>query len=190
MTKSTKYICHNCGQEHSEWPALAFNSPDNYSGLSEADKAAIATIDTDFCVIKHHDQTDRFIRCSLTQTVNDHCDNLEYGLWVSLSEKSFDDYSSSFNNENHETAYFGWLCNDIPGYEFSESIPTTVFTQTGNKRPEIVPHQDFDHPFVRDYYNGISKQEAEKRIEAMLAQSRPSQSSAPQQEKKPWWKIW
>jgi hypothetical protein len=25
----------------------------------------------------------------------------------------------------------------------------------GNDRPEIFPHEDFDHPFVRDYYNGI-----------------------------------
>jgi hypothetical protein len=31
-----------------------------------------------------------------------------------------------------------------------------------------VPHDDFDHSFVRDYYNGITKIEAEKRIRTML----------------------
>ena len=30
------------------------------------------------------------------------------------------------------------------------------------------PHQDFDHTFVNDYYNGITKTEAERRIKEML----------------------
>ena len=42
------------------------------------------------------------------------------------------------------------------------------FTRAGNNRPDIVPHQDFDHPFVNDYYNGITKTEAERRIKEML----------------------
>lgn len=147
---------------------MTFNSPDSYDALSPTDKESFAEIDSDFCTIRHPDQTDRFIRCTLTQSVIDHCEDLEYGLWVSLSEKSFNDYSNNFNNEEHETTYFGWLCNDISEYEFKENIPTTVVTQTGNNRPYIVPHKGFDHPFVKDYYNGITKQEAEKRIKAML----------------------
>ena len=168
MTEQIRYTCSCCGQEHSEFPALTFKSPDNYDTLSQQDKETIATIDSDFCVITHPGQTDRFIRCTLTQKVIDHCENLEYGLWVSLSEKSFNDYSDNFDNENHETKYFGWLCNDISEYEFKENIPTTVFTRTGNQRPEIIPHEDFDHPFVKDYYNGITKDEAERRIKTML----------------------
>ncbi len=188
MAEQIKYTCSRCGQEHIEWPALTFKSPDNYEGLSQIDKESLAEIDTDFCTIKHADQIDRFIRCTLTQKVNDHCENLDYGLWVSLSEKSFEDYSNNYKNETHETMYFGWLCNDIPEYDFSESIPTSVFTRTGDKRPEVIPHKDFDHPFVKDYYNGISKHEAEKRINAMLV--RTGQSGSSLQEKKPWWKIW
>ncbi len=168
MTERIKYTCSCCGQEHFEFPALTFKSPDNYDTLSQQDKETIAEISSDFCVITHSDQTDRFIRCTLTQKVIDHCEDLEYGLWVSLSEKSFNDYSENFNNENHETKYFGWLCNNIPEYEFKESIPTTVFTRTGNQRPEIIPHEDFDHQFVKDYYNGITKDEAERRIKTML----------------------
>lgn len=163
-----KYTCNNCGKEHEEWPALTFNTPDGYHCLSDEDKAKIAEISSDFCVVTHPDQTDRYIRCTFTITVNDHCEDLDYGVWVSLSEKSFDDYKLNYNNENHEVSYFGWLANDIWGYEFEDSIPTTVFTRTGDQRPEIVPHQDVDHPLVRDYYNGISKQEAERRIQEMI----------------------
>lgn len=163
-----KYICNSCGKEHEEWPALTFNTPDGYHCLSDEDKAAIAEISNDFCVVTHPDQTDRYIRCTLTLKVNDHCEDLDYGVWVSLSEKSFEDYKLNYDNENHEASYFGWLANDIWGYEFEDSIPTTVFTRTGGHRPEIVPHQDVDHSLVRDYYNGISKEEAERRIEEMI----------------------
>ncbi len=163
-----KYKCSQCGQEHEGWPALAYSSPTNYDKLSEEEQKSRCELSDDFCIIRHPEQTDRFIRCTLTQKVNGHCEDLEYGLWVSLSEKSFQDYSDNYNNENHEACYFGWLCNDLPKYDFTNSIPTTIYTRTGKQRPEIVPHKDHEHPFVEDYYNGIAKEEAEGRINDML----------------------
>jgi len=169
MTETIKYTCSCCGKEHEEWPALVYVSPTDYETLSEEDKKNLAQLRTDFCIITYADETDKFIRCTLTQKVIDYCQDLEYGLWVSLSDKSFQDYSDNFKNENYEAKYFGWLSNDLPGYDFTEdSIPTTVFTRTGGNRPEIVPHKGFDHPFVNDYYNGITKTEAERRIQEML----------------------
>jgi hypothetical protein len=165
-----KYTCSQCGNEHNEWPSLAYKAPDQYATLSTEDKAGIASINSDFCVIKRERQTDRFIRCTMTQKVNDYCEDLDYGLWVSLSEKSYNDYTENFKNEHHHAEYFGWLCNDIQGYAFEKSIPTTVCTRSGNQRPEIVPHSDFEHPFVKDYYSGISKEEAEDRISTMMKQ--------------------
>ena len=42
-------------------------------------------------------------------------------------------------------------------------------TGEGNNRPEIFPHDNqMDNPFVIDYYNGISKEEAEKRIKIVI----------------------
>jgi hypothetical protein len=188
VTNQIKYTCGCCGKTHYEWPALTFSSPDAYSFLSGTAKENIAEISSDFCIITHPKQTDRFIRCTLTQKVTDHCEDLEYGFWVSLSEKSYQDYSDNYKNENHETSYFGWLCNNIAQYDFAESIPTTVYTKKGNSRPEIVPHENFDHPFVRDYYNGISKEEAEIRIKQMLdsIEGRKEQK----EHIKPWWKFW
>jgi hypothetical protein len=189
MRNSMKYTCSSCGKEHDEWPALSYISPTNYDVLSEEDKTKIGELDTDFCIIKYNDQVDRFIRCTLTQKVIDHCEDLEYGLWVSLSEKSFDNYLENFENESHETTYFGWLSNDLPEYDFSSgSVPTTVITRTGDQRPEIVPHQDYDHPFVDDYFKGITKQEAERRINEMLRiiSIRDIETS----QRKPWWKLW
>jgi hypothetical protein len=169
MNDTIKYICDCCGKEHESWPAITYNAPNSYSNLSSEEKEEIAVIDQDFCVIKYaDDHIDRFIRVVFIQKVNDHCENLEYGFWVSLSETSFKDYLENFDNENHETQYFGWLSNYIPQYQFENSIPTTVVTKSGNDRPEIFPHNDFDHPFVKDFYNGITKEEAEKRIREIL----------------------
>ena len=164
-----QYTCECCGLQHEGWPALTYNAPNNYSWLSDEEKEKIAVIDEDFCVIKYSDgEVARFIRCVFIQKVNDNCQDLEYGVWVSLSEKSFEDYLENYDNENYETKYFGWLSNYIQGYEFPESIPTNVITQKGNDRPLIYPHDDFDHPFVKDFYTGITKAEAEKRIENMI----------------------
>jgi len=188
MEKTITYTCCCCGKVHEEWPALAFDSPTAYAVLPEKIKNEIAELSSDFCIIHHPEQTDRFIRGTLTQKVNDHCQDLEYGLWVSLSEKSFQDYSDNFHNPDHENKYFGWLSNDIPEYGVIKSIPTTVFTRPGDQRPEIVPHENFEHHFVYDYYDGISKTEAEKRIEEMLTSiaNREGSISKPKQ----WWKFW
>jgi len=165
-----KYVCEKCGKEHEEWPALTFNSPHYYYILSDEEKETIATIDSDFCTIKHGDHTDRFIRVTLRQTVNDYCEDLDYGLWVSLSEKNFNDYSENYNNEVHEAGYFGYLCSLIPDYPDTLSIHMNVYTQPGNQRPTIQPHESFAHPFVRDYYDGITKDEAKRRIQAMMGE--------------------
>jgi len=83
-------------------------------------------------------------------------------------EEIFQIYSDNYKNNNHEVMYFGWLCNELPDYLNTINIPTTVFTKKENERPEIVPHDDFDHPFVKDYYEGITKEEAEVRIQKMI----------------------
>lgn len=180
MTEQIRYKCACCGKQHTSWPALAYKAPSEYDQLFEEEKQSIGSLTSDFCIINYGDQTDRFIRVVLNQKVIDHCEDLQYGLWVSLSEASFEDYSGHYKDPNHQTQYFGWLSNNIPEYEFNEFIPCTVVTQVDDRRPVIHPHHDFDHPLVYDYYNGITKEEAEKRIKSMLAKT----------EIKKWWKFW
>ncbi|MFD1550660.1 DUF2199 domain-containing protein [Putridiphycobacter roseus] len=165
---STGFECSLCGQVHAEWPALAFKAPANYSFLSDIEKTELGKLDSDFCEIHYADQSDRFIRVRLLQKLNNACEFLEYGLWVSLSEKSYLDYKANYNKQNHEASYFGWLCNDIAEYEHTSRIPCDVITKGNNERPEIFPHEDFDHLFVKDFYTGITKVEAEKRIATMF----------------------
>jgi hypothetical protein len=183
-----KYTCLKCGQLHERWPALAFHAPHAYNYLTEKEKRRIAELESDFCIIRYPEQTDRFIRGIMVQKVTDYCENLEYGLWVSLTEQSFDEYRKNYNNENFERTYFGWLSNSLPEYDFKESVPTTIYVRKGKERPEIVPHQTFRHAFVYDYFNGITKAEAEERI--MMMKDALKYSSGNKNTRKPWWRLW
>ncbi|MBK9985291.1 MAG: DUF2199 domain-containing protein [Saprospiraceae bacterium] len=160
-----RYKCSICGAVHNDWPALTFDSPSNYNELTQEEKNDLASLNSDFCVISYPDQTDRFIRVVMFQKVIDHPEPLHYGVWASLSEASFSDYEANFEDNAHLATYFGYLCNNIPGYNGTLSIRSNVQQIKGNTRPELIPHADqMEHSFVRDYYIGISIQEAEKRI--------------------------
>lgn len=163
-----KYTCSKCGQEHEGRPSIAFDSPHQYDTLSEENKKSIASLSEDLCVIRHKEQTDRFIRAVLHQKVNDDCQTLDYGVWVSLSEKSFKDYVDNYDKDDYEATYFGFLCNNLTGYEDTLSIKSNVVLR-GKIRPEVIPHDDqLDNDFVKDYYEGIDKETADGRIKEML----------------------
>ena len=112
---------------------------------------------------------DYFISVILKLKVINSCEDLEYGVWVSLSEKNFSDYKNNYQSENHIASYFGYLCNDIIGYESTLSLSADVETKTGNDRPEIFLHDDqMKNSLVKDCYDGITIKEAEKRLKLLL----------------------
>ena len=163
----TEFKCSTCGQVHDELPALGFSSPFYYDTLNEKDKNEIAELSSDFCKITHEDQTDRFIRTTLTIKINDACEDLDYGIWVSLSEKSFKEYKAEFKNNIDGKTYFGMISNEIPDYEESTlGIHVNVNTRSGGIRPEIIPHQ-IEHKLISEWENGINIEEAENRVERM-----------------------
>lgn len=162
-----KYICKCCGDEKEDWPAIAYQSPFPYNNLSD-EELGNAELSSDLCIIKYPDEICYFIRAILVQEVTESCQDLEYGVWVSLSEKSYNEYVENYNNENFEGEYFGWLASYFPDYEFNQSIPTDVIVNNTIGRPFIYPHESNDHPFVKDFYSGISEEEAERRINKVL----------------------
>lgn len=165
--KPTKFKCSTCGELHDELPALAFTTPFYFETLNEKDKEEIAVISSDFCVITHEDQTDRFIRTTLKMQINDACENLDYGVWVSLSEKSFDEYEAEFKDNIDGKTYFGIISNEIPDYKESTlGLHVNVITRSGGIRPEIIPHQN-EHNLITDWEKGITIKEAEKRVQRM-----------------------
>ena len=163
-----KFKCTKCGKVHDELPALAFMSPDYYSYLSDEDKKNMAELSEDFCIIRHPEQTDRFIRTTMTFQIVDACEDLDYGIWVSVSEKTFDDYKADFKNNIEGKTYFGRICNEIPEYEESTlGLHVNVETRANGIRPEIIPHQS-EHDLIKDWEKGILISEAEQRVQNMM----------------------
>lgn len=162
------FKCTKCGKVHDELPALAFLSPDYYSYLSDEDKNNIAELTEDFCIIRHPEQTDRFIRTTMTFKIMDACENLDYGIWVSVCEKTFEEYKADFKNNIEGKTYFGRICNEIPEYkENTIGLHVDVKTRANGIRPEIIPHQS-EHDLIRDWEKGITISEAERRVENMM----------------------
>ena len=163
------YFCENCNEEHDGWPALTFKAPDFYVQLNEEDRKN-ARLTPDLCVIKHGEQTDRFIRCVFFQKVNEHCQDLEYGIWVSLSEKSFNDYVEHFDDPDHKVQYFGWLSNWFPEYKDFVWVKMHIAVNNeDNQRPKAFVQvvNDPDIPMVRDYFQGISLEAAQARVDKL-----------------------
>ncbi|MEL6943974.1 MAG: DUF2199 domain-containing protein, partial [Bacteroidota bacterium] len=140
--KNQALKCSKCGEKHDELPAIAFSSPDYYEFLSESDKRDIADLSDDFCIIEYEDQTDRFIRTTLTLQVVDACEDLDYGIWVSVSKKTFEEYKTEFKQNSEGKSYFGRICNEIPEYpESTLGLHINVETRANGLRPEIIPHR-------------------------------------------------
>lgn len=159
-----QFTCSVCGKVHEELPSIGFKTPFHYDILSGSEKNEIAEISDDFCVINHSDQTDRFIRAVLVLKTENPEEDLVYGLWVSLSEKNFNEYKSNFKNQSEEKKYFGTICNEIADYEESTiGLHVNVLTRNSDLRPELIPHKS-EHKLVSDWENGITFHEANNRV--------------------------
>jgi hypothetical protein len=149
------WSCSVCGKEHDGLPLdWSFDEPTYWDGgRDDGDK-----IDSDLCVWTDDEGTRcYFIRGVLHIPIVESDETFAYGVWSSLSEASFARVVELWEDpaRMHETPYFGWLSNSIPGYPETVSLPLDVMTNALDLRPALVLH-DGDHPLVREQRNGIS----------------------------------
>jgi hypothetical protein len=80
-----------------------------------------------------------------------------YGVWSSLSEKSFDRALELWDDprRTEEPPYFGWLSNSLPGYPETLNLKLDVMTRELELRPLLVL-QEGDHPLIDEQRSGIT----------------------------------
>jgi hypothetical protein len=170
--------CVACGSRHegrvgsvkSSWPALGFHRPDPYLLLTPHERERHARATDDLCVIDRPGGQDCFVRGLLPLPIVGEPCILEYGPWVAVSASSFTDYVENYERADHREHYAGHLATAIPGYSRSAAVPAQVDTQ-GMFRPQVVPDSTFGHALVRDFYDGITRKEADLRVrETMLGE--------------------
>ena len=157
------FTCTHCGKVHTGFPDLGFDAPYHYDTLSEEQRARIAHLTSDTCVI---DDEDCFVRGLLEIPVHGREQSLGLGVWVSLSQKSFMRYEELYDKTDRvEERFFGWLCNKVPGYPDTLQLKTNVHLRPYPMRPRIELHAS-DHPLAVDQRNGISPARVQEIFEA------------------------
>lgn len=164
------FKCSCCGELHEGSPSIGYRMPDQYASLSDEQKAAMGKLSSDFCTITHEAGTDHFIRAVLEVPIHGVEEPFLWGVWVSLSEKSFARYVASYDDPVAGDGFFGWVCNAIPAYPFAAPRPADVAVQLGGQRPKVILHRGDpeNDPLVIDQVNGISIARAQEIAERAL----------------------
>lgn len=158
------FTCSCCGKIHEGSPSYGFKAPDHYACLSEEQKAKMGKISSDLCTITHDEGVDYFVRAVLEVPIHGVSEPFTWGLWVSLSEKSFARYVETYDNPVEGDGFFGWVCNRVPWYPSGETLATDVVVRVGGKRPLLFLHHGGanDHPLIVDQRQGITIAKAQE----------------------------
>ena len=164
------FKCSCCGKIHEGSPSFGFKAPDHYAALSDEQKASRGELNDDFCTITHDEGTDYFVRAVLEVPIHGVEEPFLWGIWVSLSKKSFDRYCETYDDPVEGDGFFGWVCNDIALYPYPSLRRADVVVQLGKQRPKVFLHKGDaeDDQLVIDQVQGISVARAQELAEQAL----------------------
>lgn len=183
----TGYDCVCCGKHHDELPTcFLIPLPLPVFQIPEAERARRVEISSDLCVL---DGEHFFILGNVEVRVRESQDAVRWTVWASLGKASFARALELWDTRGREDEppYFGWLCNDLPGYESTLNLKTHVHTQAVGTRPliEVEP----EHQLGLDQRDGITRARFDELIHAAVATFAGTERPAPAGAK-PWWKVW
>lgn len=148
------FRCTSCGEIHEGMPTFGADEPLSYRLVPEAERAARCSLGSDECVI---DAKLFFVRGCLDVPVHGHDEPFSWGVWVSLSEKSFLEWLKHFdeNHRSHVGPFFGWLNTALPLYPDTVNLKTRVHLRDHGLRPYI-ELEPTEHPLAVEQREGIS----------------------------------
>ncbi len=159
MYNRYSFTCTRCGQTHVCDTGCAFEVPYHYFNLSDAQKASQATLDSDFCTIKHDHQTDYFVRAVLEMPVYDD-PSLMYSwyVWVAIDEATWTAYQAFLRGEGPAINGAGWLSNQLSAYPETLNLQLEFRPRAGGLRPLVFVQriaQQMAHPLLQHQYGGF-----------------------------------
>jgi hypothetical protein len=160
------FKCRQCSNIHEGSPSFAFHAPWHYATLSDEDKPN-AELNSDTCIIRHDEGIARFIRTVLEIPIDGVDEPFTWGVWVSLSEKSFDRYLETWDAPDESDSYFGWLSNRLPYYADTINLKARVRPRRGGLRPYLELESN-GHLLAEHLYAGISIQQAQDIAERVM----------------------
>ncbi len=160
------FKCSECDKIHEGSPSFAFQAPDPFL-QQPPEVRQKGSLTQDLCQYEDEDGRHFFIRACLEIPIHGIDEPFLWGVWVSLSEKSYDRYVETYDNPDTNDRYFGWFCNYLPCYENTYALKTRVHPRHNNERP-LIEMEDSQHPLAVDFHQGISIEKAQKMAEAIM----------------------
>lgn len=149
-----RFKCISCGKWHEGMPAFDADAPLYYYSIPTEQRQARCSLDSDRCVV---DDKFFFVRGCLEIPVHGESEAFSWGVWVSLSSNSFDQFEACFEapKRSHIGPFFGWLSAALPLYPATENLKTMVHLRDDGIRPYI-KLEPTDHPLAVEQRSGIS----------------------------------
>ena len=160
------WTCKCCGKQFSTLPLdFGMRAPDHWFDIPEGGRETRSKLTSDVCVI---DDKDKFVRGCLEVPIIDYDHIFVWGVWVSLSAKSFDRVHELWNAEiiENEPPMFGWLCNNISIYPSTMFLKTDLYLRSGNARSRI-ELEPTDHPLAVEQRAGITLDRVQEIVAAL-----------------------
>jgi hypothetical protein len=149
-----RFKCMGCGEWHEGMPDYSAEAPLYCYSVPMAERAARCILDTDTCVV---DQKFFFVRGCLEIRVQGEREPFVWGVWVSLSENSFDQFVECFEaaKRSHTGPFFGWLSAELPLYPSTENLKVRVHLRDNGMRP-CIELEPTEHPRAVEQRRGIT----------------------------------
>ena len=126
--------------------------------IPETERPRRVELTVDDCVI---DRREFYLKGLLELPVHGAPQPFTWGVWLSVSEDSYDRFVELFPNPARPAGeeFFGWLCNSIPGYPETQLLKTMLHVREYPMRP-WVELEPTEHPLALDQRAGISVERA------------------------------
>jgi hypothetical protein len=119
-----------------------------------AERAVRCILDADTCIV---DQTFFFVRGCLEIPVQGEPEPFIWGVWVSLSRSSFDQFVECLESAEHSHIgpFFGWLSAELPHCPSTENLKARVHLRNDGVRPYI-ELEPTEHPLAVEQRCGMT----------------------------------
>ena len=150
------FTCPTCGKRH-DLSNISFGAkaPIQWDLLSDEERAK-SDLSEEQCVLDADGKRGFFVRACLEIPIRGTQASFTWGVWVSLSEKSFREMADHWEDRARTRLgpYFGWLCTRIPEYPDTVYLKTMVHQRAVGQRP-IVELEPTNHPLSMDQRDGV-----------------------------------
>jgi hypothetical protein len=164
-----EFTCRTCGKRHdANQISFGADAPMQWDLISDAERAK-SELGGEQCVIEAGGQRHFFVRACLDVPIAGTDRAFTWGVWVSLSARSFLEMSEHWEDPSRTSLgpYFGWLCTKIPEYPDTVFLKTRVHQRAVGQRPGV-ELEETDHPLSVDQHHGIDPSRMQEIISKVL----------------------